>query len=541
MNTIINAIVPTGNAAFGETGNSQHEFGSPEFRVAELFCGAGGMGLGLKAAGMEIAKAYDISEPAIANYLNNVGPHAEVADLSNVTSVIRKLMELELQMVAGGPPCQDFSNAGTGIEKENAELTPSFAAICAAVRPPWVFMENVAKARNSRAWKLARQILKNAGYGLTELVLNFAQYGVPQDRKRFIVIARLGERDGFLTSAVMEAAAPQKMSMRDYFGRNIHANVYFPARLPDRRSECSADEPAPTIRSASDRPNPARLALPATHGTSGRKIKRYEWIDAETPLLAANFAMIQNGHFYCRPYSGGRGVRTIDEPMSTVVRTSWERPTKRYLNAPHRSDPVSADVAARLTTDQLSEVQGFPSIWEWLPGPRRERMQMIANAVPAPAARVLGKIILSRHRGETIPAMEEGFGDWLDEKGHSPQMRRNLKSNLNRARRMLGGRTFADPVQELGSLEEAPEFSALSPGAKSSLRQALRAYHAFQTDQEREGANGRGRRRRATSKRATSARSRSARKRQTRDPHSSSHIRRRSTSSVSARKKERKK
>ena len=541
MNTSNNPIVPFGHAVFGEPDNSQHEFGFPKFRLAELFCGPGGMGLGLQAAGMILTKAYDKSEQAIENYRNNLGPHAEVADLSDVTSVVSDLFDLDVNMVAGGPPCQDFSKAGKQIEKENASMTPTFATICATVRPEWVLMENVTGARNSRSWKLARSILKRAGYGLTELILNFAFYQVPQDRKRFIVIARLGERDGFLTSAVREAASPRKMSMRDHFGANIPQNVYFPARMPDRRSEWSADEPAPTIRSASDRPNPARLTGPVTSKACVRKIRRYDWMDDETPLLAANLAMIQNGHFYCRPYSGGRGVRTIDEPMATVVRTSWERPTKRYLNAPHRNDPVSADFAARLTMDQLSEIQGFPSIWEWLPSSRRERMQMIANAVPAPAARILGEIVLARHRGETMPAIEEGFGDWLDHQGHSPQVRRNLMSSLNRARNMLGGRTFADAAQELGALEEAPEFSALSPGGKSSLRQALRAYREFQTYQDRDGANGGGRRRRATSKRATSARSRNTRKRHTRDPHSSSHIRTRPTSSASARKREGKK
>lgn len=58
-------------------------------------------------------------------------------------------------------------------------------------------MENVARAKSSNAYKEARKLFKDAGYGLTEQVLDASKCGVPQKRKRFFCIGALNENDGF--------------------------------------------------------------------------------------------------------------------------------------------------------------------------------------------------------------------------------------------------------------------------------------------------------------------------------------------------------
>jgi DNA (cytosine-5)-methyltransferase 1 len=167
---------------------------SHRMRVVELYAGAGGMGFGLRRAGFEMVRAYDNMQCAVDVYNRNVGYNAVRADLENVAAIAPGICELRPDIIVGGPPYQDFSPAGAGVEGERANHTRIFALYVCAAAPAWFMMENVQRAGKSAAWADAREMLKNAGYGLTQVVVNAALYGVPQKRQRFIVIGRRGER-----------------------------------------------------------------------------------------------------------------------------------------------------------------------------------------------------------------------------------------------------------------------------------------------------------------------------------------------------------
>lgn len=428
-------------------------------RVVELFCGAGGMSLGLRQAGFDIVKAFDAWPLAVDTYNRNIGSHAEVRDLGDLLGIIPELLALAPDMIAGGPPCQDYSSAGRREEADNARLTLAFAVLVATVRPRWFLMENVINAAKSATWAQARAILKAAGYGLTESRIDASRYGVPQSRRRLFVVGRQGERDGFLASSIAAAAAPQPMKIRDLFGATSPAAIYFPATSEARRSIWSPDEPAPTIRERSIRP------LPVSY--------RPHPDDA---------ALIENGFVYSRPVRAGRGVRSIDEPFPTVTRTAWERPTPRYLSSPHPADPVAAASTAVLTIGQISRIQGFPPSWRWEASAKRDVLQMIANAVPAPVAFAIGRAILDREEGKSSPAIEGRFLDWLVRRGRSRQSARNVKFLAGKARRLLDGRTFAAPALELAALESVEEFKGMKRNPQSDLRQALRLLAEYQAE-----------------------------------------------------------
>ncbi|WP_165924090.1 DNA cytosine methyltransferase [Neorhizobium sp. S3-V5DH] len=430
-------------------------------QAVELFCGAGGMSRGLIDAGIEVIRAYDAWPVAVENYRHNIGPHAEVADLKNLLSIIPEIVRLAPDMICGGPPCQDYSLAGRRQEGENASMTVAFAIIATAVRPEWIVMENVIQASKSQAWAEARAMLKRAGYGLSESRTNASLYGVPQSRRRFIVTARLGERDGFLQSAVADAASARPMTLRDMFGPLIKSPLYFPATSAARRSLYSPDESAPTIRERSIGP------VPAT------------WHPH-----AADIALIENGYVYSRPVRGGRGVRTIDEPFPTVTRTSWERPAPKYLGNPHPDDPAPAELTATLTREQASRIQGFPEDWQWIARTQRDILQMIANAVPAPLAKAIGEIILARQAGQTVPAIEGRFLDWLEHNGQRRTIARNIKASAMRARRLLGGRTYADSARELAGLDAVAGFASLPKNTRSDLRRALVLLAEFESSKK---------------------------------------------------------
>lgn len=170
-------------------------------------------------------------------------------------------------------------------------------------------------------------------------------------------------------------------------------------------------------------------------------------------------------------------MRTLDEPAPAVIRTSRERPWPHYLANPHPNDPVPAHEAAVLTQEQVARIQGFPIGWDWSAANSRDTDQLIANAVPAPLAEAIGRVILAREAGETVPEIPGQFGQWLRRtRGYSKALVRNAKSRVHRARRLLGGRTFADPRAEIAALETVEGFADLSVGIRSDLRVALRLY-----------------------------------------------------------------
>ena len=223
----------------------------------DLFCGCGGMSLGFQNAGFEISAAYDNWDPAVEVYKKNFSHPIYKDDLSdeNVQDIIAAMHP---QLIFGGPPCQDFSSAGHRDESlGRAELTVAYSKIIAKALPEYFVMENVPEITKSATLVEAKKAFEEAGYGMTQMVLEASYCGVPQSRKRFFLIGHLGDKDDFMKSILKSHLAEKPMSMYDYFGDSLGTEYYF--RVPrsyNRRGVFSIYEPCQTIRGV-DRPIPA--------------------------------------------------------------------------------------------------------------------------------------------------------------------------------------------------------------------------------------------------------------------------------------------
>lgn len=225
-------------------------------KAVDLFSGCGGLSLGLEFAGINVVCAYDNWPEAAAVYSANFSHPCKAVDLSDNSAITSELSDMSLNLIAGGPPCQDFSHAGKRTENQQAPLTVKFAQIATELRPTWIVMENVARARHSAAYKHARKLLKASGYGLTEVVLNASLCGVPQRRSRFFCIARAEVDDGFLEPTIEANKSDREMTVRDYLGEELGVDDYYRhPRNYNRRGIFSVDEPAPTVRGV-NRPIP---------------------------------------------------------------------------------------------------------------------------------------------------------------------------------------------------------------------------------------------------------------------------------------------
>lgn len=165
----------------------------------DLFCGCGGLTLGLKQAGFRVVYGVDIDPLSMETYRMN---HPEVrTHLGNIRKLsIAKLMKRlrlrpgDLDLLAGCPPCQGFStmrtlNGGKQINDPQNDLVFEFLRFVLWLRPKAVMLENVPGLLTDRRMGSLLAVLKWLGYRYKCDVLNAADFGVPQRRRRMIMLA----------------------------------------------------------------------------------------------------------------------------------------------------------------------------------------------------------------------------------------------------------------------------------------------------------------------------------------------------------------
>lgn len=238
-------------------------------RVIDLFSGCGGMSLGFQNAGFQIVAAYDNWQPAIDIYQRNFQHPIFKKDLST-EDVVPELKGYTPDMIIGGPPCQDFSIAGKReFRGKRANLTLKFGQIVSEVRPQWFVMENVYNIEKSPVFAEVLTIFISAGYGITKHVWDASYMGVPQMRRRYFVVGKLGEKNDFLLEKMLSGLSKERMTVRKYFeGKLFDAEfIYQHPRTYKRRAIFSIDEPLSTIRSV-NRPIPANYVIHPADKTS---------------------------------------------------------------------------------------------------------------------------------------------------------------------------------------------------------------------------------------------------------------------------------
>lgn len=229
-----------------------------KYKIVDLFCGCGGMTLGMEKAGYNVLAGFDIWKPAIDVYKANFKHPVIQLDLSDVKSSVKEISKYSPDIIVGGPPCQDFSTAGHQDESRGrAILSVCYSEIICSIKPRFFIMENVAAIHNTKSFILAINNFRKAGYGLTMKTLDASLCGVPQIRKRMFVIGEINSVDDFLKEELEKNLSDKPMSIYDYLGNSLGIEHYF--RVPtnyNRRAVYSIYEPSMTIRGV-DRPIPS--------------------------------------------------------------------------------------------------------------------------------------------------------------------------------------------------------------------------------------------------------------------------------------------
>lgn len=159
-----------------------------KYKVISLFSGSGGLDLGFLETGkFDIILANDFNSHACETYAKNIGNHIVCEDISKLHDIPNA------DIIIGGPPCQGFSlaNPARSFDDPRNQLFKEYARIIRQVQPKIFLMENVSgmvTMQKGKVFELIKKELSNCGYRLYPELLNAKDFGVPQSRRRMIII-----------------------------------------------------------------------------------------------------------------------------------------------------------------------------------------------------------------------------------------------------------------------------------------------------------------------------------------------------------------
>lgn len=332
--------------------------------AVDLFCGAGGLTRGLEDAGVCVRAGFDIDPACQYPYDSN----------NSATFVLQSVADLKaddinawftpgaVRLLAGCAPCQPFStmaNNATTRDENKWGLLGEFARLVREVKPELVTMENVPRVTNHEPYQGFVAVLQELGYQVDARRLRCADLGIPQERRRFVLVASRLPGDIRLD---IEKANP--VSVRDAIGR-----------LPKLQAgEADASDPMHKARSLTPL-NLQRMRASSPGGT---------WHDWPDDLISA-----------CHKTVSGASYKSV------YARMSWDKPaptitTQCYNFGTGRFGHPEQDRA--ITLREAAILQSFPDNYQFVPEGQPVQFssvgRMIGNAVPPKLGYTVGKLLI---------------------------------------------------------------------------------------------------------------------------------------------------
>lgn len=166
-----------------------------KYKVLDLFCGCGGISYGFKLSGFKIIGGIDFNLDATKTFQQNFNDaKVQCTDISTITNENIITDYKDVDVIVGGPPCQGFSTANRWQKEEEDprnKLFFEYIRFVKLLKPKVILIENVRgilTRNNGYAKERISTILSKEGYSLSMTILNAAEFGVPQNRKRAIII-----------------------------------------------------------------------------------------------------------------------------------------------------------------------------------------------------------------------------------------------------------------------------------------------------------------------------------------------------------------
>ncbi len=363
-------------------------------RAVDLFCGAGGLSLGLRDAGFVVLVGADSQPRAVETHTANLGGLGYVGDLTDPSELIEQLRGWGIEkvdLVAGGVPCQPFSRAGQAKIREliragerhpqdpRALLWRSFMRVVEVLRPEAVLVENVPDLPSWDDGAVLSGFLESLaelGYTTDAQILDCYRYGVPQHRARLMLT---GLREGRQMS--WPAPSDELVTLRDAIGD-------LPPVPGGQRSERLAYRPRPQASSSFQsrmRRNvpPEEAAWVEDHITRAVRPDDWEAFDGLSP-----------GQTYADMPAHLQRYRT-DIFTDKYKRLSWNE-LSRTITAHIAKDGywyIHPEQHRTLSIREAARIQTFPDSFKFA-GQPSHRYAQIGNAVPPLLGEAVGSALL---------------------------------------------------------------------------------------------------------------------------------------------------
>jgi DNA (cytosine-5)-methyltransferase 1 len=338
----------------------------------DLFCGAGGLSVGLKSAGIRVVAGVDVDPSCDFPFTKNVKAKFIEQDVAQLTA--ERLRELwgsaETRMLAGCAPCQPFSPYRRGIDTSDEPEWPllgEFGRLIAETLPELVTMENVPRVGSSQVFAEFVETLEGHDYHVDWRSCRAADFGLPQTRRRLVLVASLL---GPVRVPTGHLTADEYVTVEDAIGD-----------LPTlENGGVDPDDPLHRCRTLTEI-NVKRIEASEPGGT---------WKDWPKKLRAP-----------CHKKSSGSTFKNVyarmewDKPSPTITTLAYNYGTGRFGH-PAQNRAISLREAAML--------QGFPRDYAFVADDAPVRFielgRLIGNAVPPPLGRAVGRSLV-KHVTET--------------------------------------------------------------------------------------------------------------------------------------------
>lgn len=329
-------------------------------KLIDLFSGAGGLSLGLKRAGYDIQACVEMNHDAMNTYSLHE-PNA-IHYNEDVRGVSFKKFRGKIDIVAGGPPCQPFSVGGLRrSNQDKRDMIPEFVRCLREVQPEAFIMENVPGLMLKKTRPYFDSILAQlsaCGYRLNWAVLSAADYGVPQKRKRLIVLGSRGMQLRFPAPTHGPGTSKSHLSALDILG----------------------NEPI------GEAPN--------------------------CPVKYAKYPDLRPSPYAGHIYNGGGRPLDPQGPCHTILASSGGYKThwidtlgiapKYHAHLQAGGKPLDGEVpgARRLSVEECALIQTFPREMQFT-GKRSSQYKQVGDAVPPDFAFVIGRSVYFQLNGKT--------------------------------------------------------------------------------------------------------------------------------------------
>lgn len=321
--------------------------------VIALFSGCGGLDLGFSQAGFSIAWANEYDKNIWETYEKN---HIDtILDKRDIRNISTKEIP-DCIGIIGGPPCQSWSEAGTqkGIEDDRGQLFLDYIRILEDKQPLFFLAENVSgmlHKKHSEAFSDITDSFRNAGYSISYQLINAKDYGIPQDRKRVIIV-----------------------------GYRNDLNKKFNFDLLKKTSN--------TLNLKNTIWDLKESAVPALET---QKTNNENCIVSNHEYMTGDFSSM---------YMSRNRVRAWTEPSFTIQAGGRQAPIHPQANTmisvgkdKRIFDPNSPSPYRRLSVRECARIQTFPDNFKFYYNNLADGYKMIGNAVPVDLACAIAKVI----------------------------------------------------------------------------------------------------------------------------------------------------